>query len=126
MRTYELLREGEWTDGDHRMITPETVTWPIEPIPLLARTKGYDSEIIGYVYNIRREGNRILGDTDLTLRADQALTAECDYGTAQQVSRGRIEMTGVRLRAAYVNDKKNYPWSDQGDEQGEGGDSDAS
>lgn len=68
MKTVELLREGEWTD-DRRLVADGATTWP-ESIPLMSRPDEVDSSIIlGYITNIRREGNRIVGDSNVPVEA---------------------------------------------------------
>jgi hypothetical protein len=114
MSTHELLREGEWTP-DGRMITPETVSW-MDSIPLLTRETGLEGFLIGAVDNIRREGNKILGDCTIDLPSGKALTVECNYGAATEVAPGRVEMTGVRIIAANVSESKFYPWKEEGGE----------
>ncbi len=121
MTTYELLREGEWTD-DGRMLTPGTTTWRDERIPLLSQGKDeHDgAQLIGSVSNIRRVGNKIFGDTNVEIGEGKALT--CDTDRVDDVTEhedGCMEMTGVRLIGAYVNKQENYPWKDNEEGGGE-------
>jgi hypothetical protein len=117
MRTHELLREGEWS-LDGRLLTTNTVTWPHQ-IPVIVRGFGNGLHLVGMLRNIRREGSRILGDTDVTIGAHMVLTCTVDFGQARERAPGRIEMTDVRLSAAYVSTKDTYPWKHE--EGGEAG-----
>ena len=67
--THELLREDEWTT-DGRKLTAGGVTW-WEQIPIV-----YEGTVLGALGNIRREGNRIYGDTDLEIPEEAVLTAD--------------------------------------------------
>jgi hypothetical protein len=125
MPTYELLREGEWTD-DGRMLTPDTTTWREEQIPLMSQGNDdhFGAVIIGKVSNIHRVGNKILGETSVEIGEGKALT--CDTDRVDDVTEhedGCMEMTGVRLIGAYVNEADKYPWKDN--EEG-GGEADGS
>jgi len=114
MPTYELLREGEWTI-DGRMLTPGTTTWREDPIPLLSQGEDEHSgaEIIGIVSEIRRVGNKIVGNTSVEIGEGKALTCDTDQlDNLTSHEDGGIEMTGVRLMGAYVNDADKYPWKD--------------
>ena len=115
MPTYELLREGEWSD-DGRMLTPDSTTWREDPVPLLSMGTGEehsDSEIVGIVSNIRRVGNKILGDTSIEIGEGKALTCSTDrLDEVIEHEDGCMEMRGVRLRGAYINKQENYPWKD--------------
>jgi hypothetical protein len=120
MTVYELVREGVWTTNhDGRLLTPGTTTWHDEKIPLLApKNDGpegrFESEIVGFVYNIHRVGNRILGETDYELRDDQTLTCDCDkLGETTEHEGLGIEFAGARIRAAWIDPKDKYPWKDE-------------
>ncbi len=126
MPTYELLREGEWTD-DGRMLTPDTTTWREEQIPLMSQGNDdhFGAVIIGKVDNIRRVGHKIFGDTSVEIGEGKALT--CDTDRVDDVIEhedGCMEMRGVRLIGAYVNKQENYPWKDNEEEE-RGGDANA-
>jgi hypothetical protein len=112
--TYELLREDEWTVDGRRIVPP--VIWPEKVIPLMEHDPDaeYQSKIIGKVTNIRREGNRIVGDVDMELPEDTALTCDVDYAhhLTRTLDDGRIEIKNVRLRGANVNTKDHYPWKE--------------
>jgi hypothetical protein len=113
MTSIEMLREGEWT-RDGRMLTEGTVIWR-EQIPLLAlpnpQRDGHDgAHIVGAVTNIRREGHLIMGDPSVDL-GDMVLTCDVDQ-IGDHIEHGEgIEVKGGRLTAAYINQRKNYPWS---------------
>jgi len=114
MTTYELLREDEWTTDGRRIVPPVLI--PDKVIPLLQRDadEEYRTKIVGKVTHIRREGNRIVGDVDMDLPPDTAFTCDVDYAhhMTRTLDDGRVEMKSVRLRAANVNTKDNYPWKD--------------
>jgi hypothetical protein len=114
MTTYELLREDEWTVDGRKIVPP--VIWAEKVIPLMERDPDaeYMSRIIGKVTNIRRDGNLILGDTDVDLPEGTALTCDVDYAHEQTrtLEDGRVEMHNVRLRGANVNTRDNYPWKE--------------
>jgi hypothetical protein len=108
MSTREVLREEEWTH-DGRMLPAGSVTWAEEPLPMIV-----GDEIVGTLTGIRRAGNKILVETSLDLADDMIITADCDIpnGSAVEVAPGHITLTGIRLRAGYVNHSSFYPWSD--------------
>lgn len=105
MSTYELLREGEWTD-DHRFIHPGAVTWPDEPIPVLDEANA----LVGAVFNVRREGNRILGDLTLGLPDDLCLTAALHLMDKISNNDNEFEVVRGRLLSAKISDRDSYPW----------------
>jgi hypothetical protein len=121
--TYEMLREGEWTT-DGRLLTTGTVSWDDEKIPLMERDlqDAYESHIVGFVYNIRRVGDRILGDTDYEVGKDMTLVCDCDrIGITTEHEELGVEFNGARIRAAVVIEKDRYPWKNDEEEGGEAG-----
>lgn len=119
MKTHELLREGEWTT-DGRLLAPDSIRWGMR-IPLVVRSFGDTGHIVGAVTNIRREGNRILGDTDVTIGDHMTLTCDLDVDAVVQHTDRGMEVSAGRLMAAHVNDKHKYPWKNRE----EGGDANA-
>lgn len=113
MTTYELLREDEWTVDGRRIAAPVLYA---DRIPLMTHgdQEGH-SQLIGVVSNLRREGNRILGDTDADLPEGTALTCDVDYAREQvhTFDDGRMELRNVRLLGANVNTQDNYPWKER-------------
>jgi hypothetical protein len=114
--THELLREDEWTT-DGRLIVGGTLSW-WEQIPLM-----YEGAILGAIGNIRREGNRIYGDTDTEIPEDAVITCDVDHVATSYEPDDRMRISGARLIGAHVSEKGTYPWKD--DEE-EGGEADAS
>ena len=112
--TYELLREDEWTVDGRRIVPPVLI--PDKIIPLMQRDpdEQYASHIVGKVTNVRREGNRVVGDVDMELPEGTAFTCDVDYAhhLTRTLDDGRVELKSVRLRAANINTKDNYPWKD--------------
>jgi len=110
--TRELLREGEYT-RDGRMLTPNSVTWR-DQIPLMARADKLNGlggdHLVGAVTNIRREGNRILGDLSVDIEDNLIVTCEVDNTTSIKHVEG-VEFTSARLVGAYVNRADQWPWT---------------
>ena len=106
MTTYELLREGEWTN-DGRMLEVNSVTWE-DQVPLVGR----DDSLLGSVTNIRRDGNDILGDVDVPLPGGVALTCSLRLDVLTNSDDGVIGHSAVLL-SAHVNDRAMYPWPER-------------
>jgi hypothetical protein len=104
--THELLREGEWTT-DRRMLSDGSISW-WEQIPII-----YQGAILGALGNIRREGNRVYGDTDLEIPEDAVLTAEVDNLAVSSDDSGGMVIASGRLVSANVSPKGSYPWENE-------------
>jgi hypothetical protein len=119
MFTYELLREGEWTE-DGRKITAGSTTWSKKAVPVVHGGDNANGGIVGTIVNIRREGNQIIGDSDFDIGEDWVITCDVDVRKMTEIIPTRIECTDVRIMIAHVSKKGSYPWQMNNGEEGGG------
>jgi hypothetical protein len=111
-KTWELMREGQ-PSRDGRAVAAGACTWPENNygIPVLGYDEAEHQEVHGYVTNIRREGQLILGDCDTTLPPDACLTVGGNVGDEVIVADdGTWLAMKFEIRYANVSHREDYPW----------------
>jgi hypothetical protein len=107
VKTVELLREEVWSK-DKRIIAAGATEWP-ELIPLQeAGTENGLPKQIGFITNIRREGDRILGDSSIKVEAVGV------GGFPSEADSTELGATFTRFRILYAIPctKTQYMWND--------------
>lgn len=110
MPSHEIMREGRMS-GDGRLLMPSSVTWYDEPIPVCAPVEDepYSTRVIGFAYNVRREGDVIYVDFDGELGDDVFLSASVDSADLREEDEMLIFDT-CRLIGLVIQPIDNYPW----------------
>lgn len=112
MKTSEILREGEWT-RDGRLIRPGGVYWDDDVIDVMEFIdETVPPIIIGSLWNIRREGDYILADTDvmgLVTVTVKDLVVERVVAHGAPGEKGVIIESCV-IQTGFVTEPGTYPW----------------
>lgn len=108
-KNVEIFRVGEET-VDGRIV--HDVTWREGILPVFAWPvdDAYAGDVIGHMFNIRRDGNRIYCDTDVDV---EAITVDCDQMVFNLDDEDYVlSATSARIIAGHLNTRSNYPWKD--------------
>lgn len=111
-----LLIEGcPTTDG--RMIANDVTTWRDLPLPVIrqkhnASDNYWESEQVGLITDIVRDGNRIYVETDCEIPDGFVLTADGDQTEAAWADDVML-FSSYRVMGAHVTLKERAPWPDE-------------
>lgn len=108
MKTYEVLREGEWT-RDGRLIREGGVQWDeTDSIPVMEYIDEWAPPIIlGEMWNIRREDNRILVDSDVVTKL---ITVTVLDHVVEDITDEGVIISSCRIQTGFVSEPGTYPW----------------